>query len=338
MTAANFAAAKGLIDECTAMLLHPNFKWFVGLGAGKRIVNGRHALAEAFDKLPTNAFETTPPSNDILYWAASIGRLDILHSVMKMHPLDPDLPTADGGTALEAARAQGGELKEWADAWGTYLGQYRIDKGKPVHESATCKVVFATDVKAEVGQQHVALKIMQHPDAFLREKEARTDAFSDDFVIPIVEAIDTEWNERRELCLVMPRGDRSLEGIISAERVAGVNVEKAKSLCVEVARCMQHVHGQGILHADIKPRNFVRTGSDMALKLIDFDAAVRMGEIVGFKLSTGFAPPELARMVFRNTSASTALVSGEALRSMRRASAITLTGEPSFDIWGAYFI
>ena len=106
---------------------------------------------------------------------------------------------------------------------------------------------------------------------------------------------------------------------------AGINCPRVQETLREVAQCIRHIHQKDLVHADVKPRkcnppiaepscqlrnaptahqttphagNFVRTIEDRRIKAIDFDATVGKGEVVGHKLSTGFAPPEFAKQIF----------------------------------------
>ena len=119
--------------------------------------------------------------NDILHWAAKVGRLDLLNKfASKPHNLDPDREADDTHTALDLARGFTGnnakELIEWADAWGTFLGRYRLQKGKPEHQSATCTVVFAEDVDALKGGEKGPRQVCIKAQVLLRARPPRDPA------------------------------------------------------------------------------------------------------------------------------------------------------------------
>jgi serine/threonine protein kinase len=127
----------------------------------------------------------------------------------------------------------------------------------------------------------------------------------------------------------MPLAERSLEHIISAERIAGRELDKIRYFAKDIGKALAYLHqDRQLVHADFKPRNIVRIGGDW--KLIDFDAAVqvglvidivllyyaldiisnaicvvvthyvyKVGEVIGLKTSTAFVPPELAALLFR---------------------------------------
>jgi serine/threonine protein kinase len=71
---------------------------------------------------------------------------------------------------------------------------------------------------------------------------------------------------------------------------------------------------------DLKPLNIMKVGEDW--KLIDFDAAAKIGEKSGLKSSTGYAPPELL------------ILSSVGAVSVRDPTQVdALTADSSFDMW-----
>ncbi|KAF0719424.1 Aste57867_1057 [Aphanomyces stellatus] len=89
--------------------------------------------------------------------------------------------------------------------------------------------------------------------------------------------------------LAMPAADRSLEDIYAKELPKDT---KIKDYLFEVAEAISQLHDMGIIHGDIKSTNILRVAN--RLKLIDLDAAARMGkEPLGSKFSSGVLPPEM---------------------------------------------
>ena len=173
-----------------------------------------------------------------------------------------------------------------------------------MHCSATCVVYTAKDVTEpefivdEKGHKvlagRVALKIMESSEQFERELAVRgltvnqddsrgkVQTLNAEHVVSVLRSHDEEnaANARgggtgRQRCLVMPAAERSLEHIISAERIAGVDRDAIKRFGADIGSALQYLHDQKLVHADFKPRNIVRT-SDGDYKLIDFDAAVKV--------------------------------------------------------------
>ena len=217
---------------------------------------------------------------------------------------------------------------------GAFLGRYKLDAGPRVHTSETCTVVFARDLKVH---RPIALKLMRHRRQFTLEllarrlKDGRT--FDDLSVVSVIAAHtprseaseiaaeaglqpepeptdgeDSGWSWEEEeaagtypYVLVLPQGQRSLHGALCAERIAGVDVERTVSIVRNVAGALQEMHGHGVLHGDVKPRNILRVGLGerrFAWSLVDLDASARLGDLCGTKSSTGYLAPELARRRF----------------------------------------
>ena len=89
------------------------------------------------------------------------------------------------------------------------------------------------------------------------------------------------------------------------------------------------MHEKGVLHADLKTLNIVRTGGQW--KLIDLDAACEIGkESVGHKSSSAYVPPEA---VYVDEKTDYACVRSAVVVTKGEANYELLTPHPSFDVW-----
>ena len=173
----------------------------------------------------------------------------------------------------------------------------------PVHLSRTCVVHLALDHRH--SGEKVALKLMKNFDQYNREVTVRKEArLSNDFTINILRTHDINSDDRymEEIrrrgwdeylyCIVMPCADRDLNRIITNEHIAGKEWGQIKSITIEIAKALQHMHNSGVIHGDVKSKNIMRIGH--RVKFIDFDASVRIGkDFVGAKYSSAFVPPEM---------------------------------------------
>ena len=129
--------------------------------------------------------------------------------------------------------------------------------------------------------------------------------------------------------LVMPLADRNLYVALKQERWAGKNIEEVRHVFVQLVHCVEHMHGKGVLHADLKTLNIVRTAGQW--KLIDLDAACEIGkEPVGQKSSSAYVPPEA---IYIENATNVACVRSAAAVTKGEANYELLTAHPSFDVW-----
>ncbi|GBG28933.1 CBL-interacting protein kinase 31 [Hondaea fermentalgiana] len=187
--------------------------------------------------------------------------------------------------------------RAWAKAFGMYLGRFEI--GRAIHESKTCSVFFATDINDNAS---VALKLLEEKKHFLAEIEARKKNPSGCLQLlnndtGIADAL------ANDLCLVMPRGSKSLFEAINTERFAGHNLDKVREISYEPAKSsMFSDHENG--HLRRKPPGQKRPSSRSAdyedFILIDLDASAKVNEEISDKASTGYVAPETARWFFRD--------------------------------------
>jgi serine/threonine protein kinase len=95
--------------------------------------------------------------------------------------------------------------------------------------------------------------------------------------------------------ITLEAADRDLMSAIQHEHFCGRDFEKIKMISKQILEALEHMHGLGIIHGDVKPLNIVRSGG--RFKLIDLGASVKLLEFAGTtKTSTAFLPPE---MVFK---------------------------------------
>ncbi|KAF0685554.1 Aste57867_22586 [Aphanomyces stellatus] len=152
------------------------------------------------------------------------------------------------------------------------------------------------------GKLKVAMKFMRNSSEYDREIETRKQLKSDIVVhqLPSVEQclfqahlptlninVDLSMASYCHV-LVMPAADRSLEDIFLKERP---DDNKIKSLLSEVLLGIKIMDENGLVHGDLKKLNVLRVQNQ--LKLIDFDAAVRVNQPLGAKVSSGILPPEM---------------------------------------------
>ena len=202
----------------------------------------------------------------------------------------------------------------------------------------------------------IALKFLKDKTNFVREKESRkllsnavtTHILSEcEFHEVTEEKTSTapSWRDVgvKEYCIAMPAADRSLSDVIYSEYIAGKNLIEVKSAATQIARGLRDMHEAELIHCDIKPRNILRTG--LKWQIIDFDAAAKKGTKLdrSCKHSSGYVPPEMARLLFEKRSTRDAeevsvseSKSGESKNAPPSSSLpelSTIAATPSYDVW-----
>jgi len=227
--------------------------------------------------------------------------------------------------AAISSNSDNAALREWSRTYGSYAGRFRLlDQ---LHQSETCIVFKGVDLERRREDAAVAVKIMRKEAEWDREVSARQECHLEErYVVGVREAmrIDPAERARRlrrqggsgqqadesEFLLAMPLGECSLFDAVSSERKVGRDVEWARLAVIQMAQCLQHLHQQGLVHSDVKPRNFCRFRADndsSRLCVIDMDAASRIGSKMpawgaGLKASTAYAPPELVTHILLGTT------------------------------------
>lgn len=168
--------------------------------------------------------------------------------------------------------------------------------------------------------------------------------FCEEFVVKVYDKHNSDNDDDKEYqaaaqengfpkyCIVMEKGEQNLHEAMHAESLTG-NINKVRPILEELARCLDHLHKEGYIHGDFKPKNAVRvTGKKHSWKLIDFDASVRKGAFVGKKFSSAYVPPEI---LFREEGKASVFVRASSVFESRQvpASWSCLEAHESFDVW-----
>lgn len=94
----------------------------------------------------------------------------------------------------------------------------------------------------------VALKVVTSRAHYKREVDVRRRLAkcSEKRVVSLIDS----WDD--ELCLVMPRGERSLHQAISCDRIAGHEWDSVRKIMKDVASAAKELHDHGVVHCDLK--------------------------------------------------------------------------------------
>lgn len=263
----------------------------------------------------------------LLLAAADLSLLDAARVLIQRHgALGTEASKGDGRRARTVGiNSSDVSVSRLFKTLGAFLQRYEIEKGPSVHKSKTSEVRWATDVDTGTS---VALKLMRHKDHFERELHSRFDggrnlgaccieilgwhapnscaAFASTGLQrePATELSHTTASHTRAsttqdehaypYVLVMVRGCRSLWTAMATERIARYEPSICLSIFRQVVQQVQRLHGAGLAHCDIKPRNVLVDSSTFTVTLCDLDAAVAIGDSRGeeLKCTTSYAPPE----------------------------------------------
>ena len=362
----HFAAQKGKVDIFVALLNHgadytvknkQGMTCFDQLSVKDKpkvltMIGLNLSLLEAHDYFIWFVVVQVADTSDVDFFPKLLAMVEALVS---SHPTLAAAKDADGRAAVDVASKPMKLIMQSVLLWH---GRYRITESRPEHISATCFVFKAVDehtIDKETGQPiKVALKLMRLKDQFQREISTRDKEFNQEHVMHILqthpevgsatfdswpdEVIDVEADETGQLTkigaekfylLVMPLADRNLFVALKQERWAGKNMEEVRHVFVQLVHCVEHMHEKGVLHADLKTLNIVRTAGQW--KLIDLDAACVIGkERVGHKSSSAYLPPEA---IYVDEKTDFACVRSVVAVTKGEANYELLTAHPSFDAW-----
>mmetsp|Transcript_28568 Transcript_28568/g.52163 ORF Transcript_28568/g.52163 Transcript_28568/m.52163 type:complete len:890 (-) Transcript_28568:1548-4217(-) len=128
----------------------------------------------------------------------------------------------------------------------------------------------------------------------LQAFDATGDSPEDNF---FAEAMKEETKLDYEYAIVMPSGDRNLDAIHISEQPTELQI---RTFLKDICECISVLHGENLIHGDLKMTNVVRFSGRM--KLIDLDASANVDSkgdkdnaenYNGSKVSSGIMPPEM---------------------------------------------
>lgn len=195
-----------------------------------------------------------------------------------------------------------------------FCGRYDMEL-RPRYETKSSLVFFATDMKTgSINGSPVAIKFFMDKLDFEAEKRARlknpedvySNRFNSEYVIRMVDVYDGDRDKSVQLearkCevpqyfMVLEQAERNLFEVIYGENTTSRSLSVC-SILYELARCLQHMHNEGYVHGDFKPRNVVRQIVSQRWSIIDLDGATEIGEAMNNnRVSTAYMPPEMVKI------------------------------------------
>lgn len=152
----------------------------------------------------------------------------------------------------------------------TYIAQDTKRPGKPI-----CVVKHLKPANSETKMFDTAKRLFQS------EAETLEQLGSHDQIPRLLAYFD----ENQEFYLVQEyvEGHPLSDELLPCQRWSE---NQAIELLMEVLDILKFVHGQGVIHRDIKPDNIIRRASDKKLVLVDFGAVKQLRVSAGYPLQT----------------------------------------------------
>ena len=123
--------------------------------------------------------------------------------------------------------------------------------------------------------------------------------------------------------IVMSLADRNLNTVLTHDHIAGNDFARIRMIMSHLGHALDNLHSKKRIHADFKPLNAAR---ESTWKLIDMDVSLKFGESFDTKLpSSGYCPPEVAKVLLAATDAETGVVDTNELAKY--------TASVAYDLW-----
>lgn len=130
-------------------------------------------------------------------------------------------------------------------------------------------------------------------------------------------------------CIVLERGDVSLQDLLSRQSVAMDHMNQ-RNLLYKIVTALQFLHERKIIHRDLKPGNIVVFSSNLfTVKLIDLGSACHTGDNAPIEYTLRYAAPEVVSLHLKKSAFIVAHPSSD-LWALGLIFWEVLTGEPLF--------
>jgi hypothetical protein len=128
--------------------------------------------------------------------------------------------------------------------------------------------------------------------------------------------------------LVLDYADCTLKHTIDHEHIAGEDFHRIRYIANNLGQALDNVHTNGSIHADFKPHNAAFVGNDW--KLLDFDVFCKRSKPFGSKTpSSGYCPPEMAKVLLAATDQATGKVNTPLLEPLLKE----YVASEAHDLW-----
>jgi len=99
--------------------------------------------------------------------------------------------------------------------------------------------------------------------------------------------------EEYPYCIVMEAASQSLKHMVDHENFAGSDWDTIIRMTKHLTGSLVHIHQRGFVHGDLKPLNLLLVGTILKVTDLDASASIDNGDLVGYKYSSGYIPPEM---------------------------------------------
>lgn len=155
-------------------------------------------------------------------------------------------------------------------------GHYEIELDDPLGAGGMAVVYRGRDLRTrrEVALKTLRIEYRQDPETRARfRREARTMAF---LAHPnVIKVYDLFEDDGAPWAVLEYAEGRSVKEEIAAR--GPYPVEETAKLLGQIASALDHLHGRGMVHLDVKPQNVI-VAPDLSVKLIDFGLAQKAGQ------------------------------------------------------------